>query len=355
MEILVFGAGAVGGYLGGLLANAGNNVTLVVRNPAAGAIQHNGLTVRESEAQFVSRPQTVTSLRQAVLDDPQFDLVIVSVKAYDAEAALNELAAFYPAAPTIVTIQNGIGIEELFVEEFGPERVIAGSLTTPLSNETYHTVIVERSGRGLALAPTLAKQNISHWVKLFGKAGVTTVSLKKYRSMKWSKALFNMIGNATSAILNRHPKVIYSYGPTFDIEIEMLRETLAVMRKLKVGNVDLPGAPTGRLVFAVNRLPDSMVRSVVKPILTRIVTSGRGNKIPSFHLDLMAGKGKNEVVYHNGAVARAGAAVGVRTPVNAALNDILLQLANNEIDYEQFNGKPKQLVAAVKQYRRQSG
>ena len=63
------------------------------------------------------------------------------------------------------------------------------------------------------------------------------------------------------------------------------------------------------------------------------------------------GKSQNEVEFHNGAVARTGQALGVPTPVNGALNDILMKLARKEIDFEIFNGKPKQLVAAVRRYQ----
>ena len=166
--------------------------------------------------------------------------------------------------------------------------------------------------------------------------------------MKWSKALLNMVGNATSAILNRHPKLVYNYGPTYEMEMEMLKETLAVMKAQKLKTIDLPGAQSNRLAVAVNRLP----KSLVKPILTNIVTSGRGNKMPSFHIDLMAGREQNEVTYHNGAVAQAGETLGIPTPVNEALNDILVKLARRELDYQLFNGRPDRLVEAVEIHRR---
>lgn len=348
MDILVFGAGAVGGYLGGRLALAGHNVTLIVRSPAAEAIQSNGLTISEGNSPSLSRPAAVPSLRQAMLEKPHHDMVLLCVKAYDAPAALDEMVAFGLSPSLLITLQNGIGVEEPFIEEFGEERVIAGSLTTPLVRESNRSVSVERADRGLALAPTKPREKIDDLVELFNEAGITTVGMKNYQAMKWSKAMLNMIGNATSAILNRHPRIIYDYEPTFRLEMRMLREMLAVMRKLKLKPVDLPGTATGQLVFAVKRLPEGLVR----PILSRIVGSGRGDKLPSFHLDLAAGKSENEVVFHNGAVAEVGQEIGVATHTNAALNDILLKLVRKEVDYEIFNGKPRRLVAEVQRYRR---
>jgi 2-dehydropantoate 2-reductase len=346
MDILVFGAGSVGGYLGGQLANAGHQVTLVVRDPTATAIQEHGLTIIENGSSFSVHPSIVNTLRQAFLDETTYDVILVCVKSYDVEASLNEIVAFCPEPPIIITLQNGIGIEELFIKEFGAEKVIAGSLTTPLSRETNHAITVQRSDRGLALAPTKPRQKITKWVDLFQEAGVKTMAVKNYKSMKWSKALLNMVGNATSAILNRHPKVIYSNGPTFRMEKAMLKEMLAVMDKQKIKVIDLPGTSTKQLVFALKRLPNS----IVQPILGRVVSSGRGEKMPSFHIDLTARKQDNEVRFHNGAVAEIGRQLGVATPVNTALNDIVLKLAKGALDFETFNGNIKQLVVEVRKY-----
>ncbi|MGH2536378.1 MAG: ketopantoate reductase family protein [Candidatus Promineifilaceae bacterium] len=348
MRILIFGAGAVGSYLAGRLAQAGHPVSLVARGPAAEAILNNGLTLVEGDLRQLTTPVAFNSLRQAVAEDPGYEVVLLAMKAYDVEAAVNELVAFYPSAPLLVSLQNGVGVEELLIEEFGAGRVLAAALTTPLSHETYQSVVVERSDRGLALAPAAPGQKIERWVELFAEAGIETIGQRDYRAMKWSKALVNMIGNATSAILNRHPRLIYDYGPTFELEMEMLREALAVMKKLRLEPVDLPGVTTGRLAFAVKRMPAALV----KPILTSLVAAGRGAKAPSFHIDLMNGRGRNEVLYHNGAVAAVGAEEGVKTPVNRALTDILLKLVRREVDYELYNGRPARLVAEVERYRR---
>ena len=108
--------------------------------------------------------------------------------------------------------------------------------------------------------------------------------------------------------------------------------------------------PTGRLVFSVKWLPDA----VVQPTLSNIIATGRGNKIPSFHLDLVSGNSENEVVYHNGSVARIGESLNIPTPVNKALNDILMKLARKEVDYELYDGQPKRLVAEVRKYQQEA-
>lgn len=350
MRILVYGAGAVGGYLGAALARAEHEVTLVTRQSMAKFIQQRGLLLSSPEsADSRVHPEVVTSVRQAFLDDQQYDLILLTMKSYDLEEALNSLVAFAPEPmPPVMTLQNGIGLEEQVKQALGSTEVIAGSLTTPLSRLSPEHVQIERGDRGLGVAATAKGQDIKPWAQLFAAAGIDTVTRSDYHAMKWSKALLNMMGNATSAIINRHPRVIYEAGPTFELEMEMLKETVAVMRGMKIKVVDLPGAPATRLARGVRRLPAFLL----KPVLVRLIDSGRGDKMPSFHIDLTAGKKKNEVLYHNGAVAAAGNELGIPTPVNAALTDILLKMAEGEIEWTVYDGNPKQLVADVERYKK---
>lgn len=345
MKILIYGAGAVGGYLGVRLAEAGHQVTLLARPQIAEGISQYGLTVVEEGQTTTAQLNTVTSSPQAFRDGEQYDLIIMATKSYDMAAALDHLVAFCPNPAAILTIQNGIGIEEMLIKQFGADSVIAGSVTVPISRDTINRISAERSDCGIALAPSQPKQSIKTWLNMFEEAGLTAVGVQSYQSMKWSKAFLNIVGNATSAILNRQPQTIYKSDVMFDLEMRMLLEMLAVMDAKKIKLVNLPGANTTRLAFGVRRTP----RALLKPILTNVVATGRGDKMPSFHIDLAAGKGKSEVLFHNGAIARAGKEVGVATPVNAALTDILWKLSTEALDWREFDGRPKKLLQAVRQ------
>lgn len=351
MNVLVFGAGAVGSYLGAKLMQAGHTVTLICRPLAVEAITSHGLTIMPYAAEQATLvyPRAVSSLRQAMMQDQQYDLVIPAMKSYDVDGAINELVAFYPQVPLLLTVQNGIGLEERFMHQFGPLRVVAGSVTIPLNLQAANVIKPERSDRGVALAPVQKGQDIRRWHELLGSAQINTVVVSDHRTLKWSKALLNMVGNATAAILNRHPRIVYRYRPTFKLEIAMLKEMLAVMKKLGVKPIDLPGSPTKKLSWGVRYLPAELLQ----PLLTRAVDSGRGDKLPSFQIDLNAGKTVNEVLYHNGAVSQAGKTLGIPTPVNAALTSVLLRLAQGELDREQFSGNPKALLREVQRFRQQ--
>ena len=349
MKVLVYGAGAVGGYVGARLGQSGHQVTMIVRDVTAESIQAEGLRISEGEQSFIAHPNTTTSVAQTfTLPDARFDLIIMGMKAYDLKTALDHLVAFCPDPPPILTLQNGIGVERPFIEQFGPVRIIVGALTTPVSKPMSNQIIVERSDRGLALAPAQRGQDIGQWVHLFNLAGLTTIAYKNYEAMKWSKALLNIVGNATSAILNRPPGAVYKSAAMFDLEVRMLRETLAVMDALKLKVVDLPGSSAKRLAFGVQKAP----RFALKPILTAVVAKGRGDKMPSFQIDLMADKGHSEVIYHNGAIAKAGLAHAVPTPVNTALTDVLVRLARHDLDWRDFDGKPARLLAEVERFEK---
>ncbi len=355
MKILLYGAGAVGSYLGAKLAHAGNEVTLICRKATARAIEELDLTLTRVEGErmrrlFVVKPNLALSLRQAFLNDANYDLMVLGMKSYAIENALNEMSAFCPEPPPMLTIQNGIGVEEQIAAQYPNRQIIAGSFTIPVSMETRSVVLEEKEKGGMGLASFNPGVKISDWAGLLNDAGIQTELLSNYRSMKWSKALLNMLGNASAAILNRHPKALYNHDALYDLEVEMLGEAVSVMKKLNIDVVDLPGYTVKRLAFGVKRMP----RIALKPILTKAVTGGRGNKLPSFLLDLNAGKQFNEVYYHNGMVARAGKQVGVSTPVNTTLTKILLGMAQGKVDRERFSGKPGVLLKAVAQYKKQS-
>jgi 2-dehydropantoate 2-reductase len=161
--------------------------------------------------------------------------------------------------------------------------------------------------------------------------------------MKWSKMLTNLIANPTSAILNLTAAQVFADKRLYKLEIDMLKECLAVMKSMGLEVVDLPGTPVGLLAFAT-KLP----LWLSKPFLSKAAGSGRGGKMPSFHIDLYSGRGKSEIEYLHGAVVREGKARNIPTPVNQVLTETLLALTNKEIPLEDYAGKPEKLLSKLK-------
>jgi 2-dehydropantoate 2-reductase len=135
---------------------------------------------------------------------------------------------------------------------------------------------------------------------------------------------------------------VFGNRDLYKLEIAMLRECLAVMAAQHIQVVDLPGTPVRALAFAT-RLP----LWLSKPFLSRAAGAGRGGKMPSFHIDLHAGRGKSEVQYLHGEVVRAGKKCNVPTPVNAVLTETLLALTNKEIPLEEFAHRPEKLLEKI--------
>ena len=161
--------------------------------------------------------------------------------------------------------------------------------------------------------------------------------------MKWSKMLTNLLANPISAILDMSAAEIYARKDLYKLEIDMLRECLAVMKAQSIDVVDLPGTPVKALAFTT-KLPFWLS----KPFLGRAAGGGRGGKMPSFHIDLYSGRGKSEVDYLHGAVLRAGKKAKIPTPVNKVLTETLLALTNGEIPLEEYAHQPEKFFAKLK-------
>src|SRR5690349_14394695 len=120
MRFVILGAGAIGGYVGGSLAAAGQDVTFVARPATAAVLHERGLrlTPGPSEAVVTVRPTVAASLADA-LSGPRVDLIVLAVKAYDTAQALAELRAATPTPPPCLCLQNGVDSEAEVVSAFG--------------------------------------------------------------------------------------------------------------------------------------------------------------------------------------------------------------------------------------------
>jgi len=136
MRILVFGAGAVGSLFGGLLARS-HTVTLLGRDGPMKTIAREGMRIESEEGTVHSRPETCTSLSTK----KPYDLVAITVKAFDLEEACREISRLEKPPRWILCLQNGIGNEEILRSHFPPEIVVRGLV--------YNGVFPEEEGKVL--------------------------------------------------------------------------------------------------------------------------------------------------------------------------------------------------------------
>jgi 2-dehydropantoate 2-reductase len=350
LRILSIGAGAIGTYIGGSLAVVGHKVAFVERPQVVDQLQMRGLRisgVSVNKEPFTHQipPEKLLFFRSinTAIEHSTFDVALFALKSYDTSAFITELQGSMDGSqklPPFLCLSNGVANESALVGVLGADHVIAGTVTSAIGRRDAGDILVERL-RGVGVGATHPISE--HLTEEMNTAGLNAQLFPKEQDMKWSKMLTNLIANASSAILNMPPAEIFENPRLYRLEIEQLRETLTVMHAQNINVVDLPGTPVRLLAFAVSQLP----LAISRPFLKKAVGSGRGGKMPSFHIDLYSGRGKSEVNYLNGAVVRAGQENGIPTPVNQVLTETLLKLTNGETQISQFARQPEELLKLI--------
>ena len=298
MRIAVMGAGGVGGYFGGLLARAGNDVTLIARGPHLNAIRDHGLHIKGHREEF--------TVSLAATDDPRqaapADLVIFSVKTCQNAAAIPAMAPMVRESTSVLTLQNGVDGYQQVGGMVGQDRVLPGAAYIESQIEApgvirqvgdvvriaFGEVSGQRTSRAEAILDTLRAAGIT--------AELSTDVVKEL----WTKLLFiSTLAGVTStarAPLSR----LMEHDAAQETILASMREVEAVGRARGV------------------RLDPN----VVETTMGYMETSAR-DLHASMHTDLELGR-PLELEALNGAVVRLGREAGVPTPVHSILYSLLL-------------------------------
>lgn len=337
LRFLSFGAGAIGAYIGGSLALSGCRVVFLERPGVVQTLRSNGLSLEiNGQKHVLPQPELAASLPEA-LASGRFDAALFALKSFDTAAALEQMLPYAGQLPPVICLQNGVDNEAAIENALGEGRVLAATITSAIGRRGPGSIVLERlRGAGLVGTHPLSPALFS----AFNQAGLNARLYARAGEMKWSKLLTNLLANASSAILDLTPAQVFAHPGLFKLEIAQLREALAVMKALAYRVVDLPGTPVRALAYGVQHLPLSLAR----PLMARAVGGGRGNKMPSFHIDLHSGRGQSEVEYLNGAVVRHGAALGIQTPANRLLTETLQALTQGSLSLESYRHQPERLL-----------
>lgn len=352
LRVVVVGAGAVGSFLGGTLAAAGADVTLLGRRQAAGPTGRTAAATDAlvRDALVLDEPAGERHVSVGRTTDPRAirtpDLAILAVKTFDLGAALETTAAWPGTA--ILTAQNGVGAEAI-ADAWTPfpTPLLAASLTTAVELVDGRVVRRRTGGIGVAVArddesgsgSALVDRLVAAWTA----GGLPARRYPDADAMKWSKLLANLVGNASSAILDLAPGEIYADPRTYGVERRQLREALAVMRATGHRPVAIPGADVSMLLRGI-----ALPAAIGRPLVARGIAGARGGKSPSLRLHVReGGEGPTESRWLNGAVVAAGALAGVPTPVNAALAGLVEEVAADPERAAFFAGRPDRLADAV--------
>ena len=290
-KVAVVGAGAVGGYFGGMLARAGVPVVMIGRPAFVEAVEKSGLFIDSYQFQETVHPRASTKLSAA----NGADVVLFCVKTTDTAAVSKQLAAILPADALVVSLQNGVNnIEEIRaasgIEAVAAVVYVAASVPAPGT--------VKHLGRGdLVVGPENGKTK--KIAEIFAAAQVACRISENIEGELWTKLVWNCALNAISALGRvTYGEIIASEDARKLIEAAV-HETLRVAR---AKGIHPPGLEDPQAAIAGSfKIAEQMSR-------TRSSTAQ----------DLARGK-HTEIESLNGYVARLGAQLGVATPVNHTL------------------------------------
>jgi 2-dehydropantoate 2-reductase len=227
MRILIVGAGAVGGYFGGRLAQAGRDVTFLVRAKRAEQIQAQGLRILSPNYGDLSvRPRTITA---AQIVSP-YDIIFLSVKSYDLAAAIDDFAPAVGSKTVIIPVLNGMHHMDVLMERFGENAVLGGVC--------YVATEIDSQGRIIQLADfqrliygELDGQKISRMEavhQVFQGAGFDTAISADILQDMWQKWVYLASVGAITCLLGGNIGEIVAVPGGTDLSLSALRECAAI-------------------------------------------------------------------------------------------------------------------------------
>jgi 2-dehydropantoate 2-reductase len=297
VKVVVIGAGGVGGYFGGRLAQSGVDVSFLARGAHLAALQTDGLRVRSVRGDF--------EVPVVASDDPstlgRADYVLVTVKSYDTDQVAAAIGPTLGDATAVVSLQNGVDNEERLGAAVGEERIIGGAAyifaTIAGPGAIDHTggparlVVGEWHGGASARVGAL--------VDAFRRAGVDVEESPDIRSVLWSKFAFICAQAGVTAAVRLPIGEILAVPRGRELFRNISAEVCAVAAAEGIGLP--PDLPDKNLAFADGLEPDS--------------TS-------SLHFDLVHGR-RMELDALLGEVVGRGDAHGADVPVIRALYGVL--------------------------------
>ena len=298
MNIVVIGAGGVGGYFGGKLAKAGFDVTFIARGKHLKAIKEKGLQVKSVLGDFVVHTKATDNINE--IKNP--DLVILGVKSWQVLGVAQELKSVITPRTMVLPLQNGADNADTLLSVLPKENVLAG-LSKIVSKVESPGVI-----NHFAFEPEIifAEYNSEDTIRIkelnavFDKAGFKNTLSKDIQLDIWRKFLFITMVSGIGAIT----RVIYKYLQQSDEIKEIIWKTGEEV----VSVANAKGIPLKKqdIEFSMQAFINSVP-----------------NTTASMQRDMMEGK-PSELENFNGYIVNQGKLLGIETPTNAFIYYCLL-------------------------------
>lgn len=301
MRIAAFGSGGVGGYFGGRLALAGEDVAFIARGAHLAALRERGLRVSSIAGDFTLPAVTAT-------DDPAaiepVDVVLLAVKAWQVPDAARAMRPLVGPETIVVPLQNGVEAPEQLAAVLGARHVLGGLcriqafITAP--GEIRHAGVSPYVAFGeLDGTPSGRAEALR---QAFGRAGVTAEIPPDVRAALWAKFLFITPVSGIGALTRVPVGVFRGMQESRELLVEALHEIVALAAALDVA---LPADAIAETLRFTDSIPAEVTSSMQR--------------------DVMEGR-PSELEAQVGAVVRLGARAGVPVPVHRFLYAALLPL-----------------------------
>ena len=297
------GAGGLGGYVGARLAGAGNDVAFVARGPHLTAIREHGLRVESTLGDLHLRNVVAT-------DDPATlapaDVVMIAVKLWDTEAAAQAVKPLVRPGTAVVSFQNGVSKDEVLTRALGPEAVIGG--VGQIGVVIASPGVIRHTGTMAKLIfgelDNTRSARVAALLDACTAAGIDAEIAEDISLAIWQKFAFLVPMSACTASMRSTIGPIRAHPQTRAFLREITREVVEVARALGVGLSE--DFVEQRMAF-VDTLPPQMTASMQADL-------ARGNRL--------------ELPWLSGAVVELGRQVGLPTPLNRSVCDILALYVN---------------------------
>jgi 2-dehydropantoate 2-reductase len=294
MRIAVVGAGGTGGYFGGLVARAGQDVTFIARGAHLEALRVRGLTVESKLAGTFTVPVQATD---APTEVAPVDLILFCVKTYDTDTAAESIRPLIRPDTMLLSLQNGIDNEERIARAAGYTSRL-GAVAYVVSAIKAPGVVAQTAGPGKIILGELsggASARTERLRDLLQRAGIAAEVHPDIRVVLWQKFLFICAFSGVTAATRLPIGTILADSVTSALFRGKVEEVEAVAR---ADGIDLPADCVEQALATA---------AAVEPW-------GRG----SLYHDLAVGR-RLELESLNGEVVRRGREHGIETPLNFAI------------------------------------
>jgi len=302
MRILIFGAGAVGQGVGGFLAAAGHEVTMLLRARYRDALARDGLTVSGLFGRRRVPPERlVLAADPAELAGGRWDAVILCVKSYDTAGCLDDLGRLAAPDAAVVSMQNGYGNVEALAAVLGRDRVLCARVITgfsiPAPGRVEVTVHADDVCAGSFYRPS--HPSAGALAAALSDAGLPARAVDDVEAVLWGKILYNCALNALGAVLGVPYGALGASPHARAVMNAVIDEAFGV---ISAWGFPCRWADAGafREAFYGRQVPAT------------------ADHRPSMLQDIEAGK-RTEIDALNGALVRLAAEKRLPAPVNAAL------------------------------------